>query len=225
MPTRSMLTFQTFLLLISVWQVYHFGVSDLASSWSIRYAMSQTPWDLGEPHAELVTRLGADPGLGSGEPGRVLVPGCGSGHDAEALADAGWTVTALDFAGSARKLVETKLGDRGEFLLGDLFEYQAADPFDLVFDHTCFCAIDPVRRADYGRAVAGWLKPGGRFVSIVFPKGKPVEHGGPPHAMTTGDLDSALGAAFVLITDDEADCSGRRWETQWAVFDRALSKD
>ncbi len=206
-----------------MWQVYHLSVSDLASSWSIRYAMSQTPWDLGEPHAELVTRLDDDPGLGTGAPGRALVPGCGSGYDAEAMADAGWSVTALDFAASAQKLVEAKLGDRGEFVLGDLFEYQPTDPFDLVLDHTCFCAIDPHRRPEYGQAAAGWLKPGGRFVSIVFPKGKPVEHGGPPHAMTTEDLRVALGAAFAMVADDEADCSGRRWETQWAVFDRVGS--
>ncbi len=206
-----------------MWQVYHFTVSDLASSWSIRYAMSQTPWDLGEPHAELVTRLAADPGLGTGEPGRVLVPGCGSGYDAEALADAGWTVTALDFAASAQNLVETKLGDRGAFVLGDLFEYQPTNPFDLVFDHTCFCAIDPERRPEYGNAAARWLKPNGRFVSIVFPMGKPVELGGPPHAMATDDLRVALGPAFEMVTDDEADCSGRRWETQWAVFDRVVS--
>lgn len=198
-------------------------MSDLASSWSIRYAMSQTPWDLGEPHAELLARLDDDPGLGTGSPGRALVPGCGSGHDAEALADAGWHVTALDFAASARKLVETKLGDRGEFVLADLFEFQPSERFDLVLDHTCFCAIDPARRSDYGRAAAGWLKPHGRFVSIVFPKGKPVEHGGPPHAMATDDLRVALGPAFVLVSDHEADCSGRRWETQWAVFEHVTA--
>lgn len=207
-------------MFVSVWQVYYFGVSELASSWSIRYAMSQTPWDLGEAHAELVARLSADPGLGLGSPGRVLVPGCGSGHDAGALAEHGWEVTALDFASSARGLVEEKLAGRGRFLLGDLFEYRPDQPFDLVFDHTCFCAIDPDRRSAYGRSASTWLGPGGRLISIVFPMGKPVEHGGPPHAMSTDDLRVALGDKFALVDDDEADCSGRRWLTKWAVFDR-----
>jgi len=203
-----------------VWQVYYFDVSDLASSWSIRYAMSQTPWDLGEAHTELVARLTSDPSLGLGTPGRVLVPGCGSGHDAEAFANHGWEVTALDFAPSARGLVEEKLGGHGTFVLGDLFEYRPDEPFDLVFDHTCFCAVDRDRRMAYGQAAARWVKPGGRLISVVFPMGKPVEHGGPPHAMSTDDLRVALGERFALVEDVEADCSGRRWQTQWAVFDR-----
>jgi hypothetical protein len=68
-------------------------VSELASSWTIRYAISQVPWDLGEPHSELMARLEDDPGLGVDQRGRVLVPGCGSGNDAGALAEYGWQVT------------------------------------------------------------------------------------------------------------------------------------
>ncbi|MBK5268328.1 MAG: methyltransferase domain-containing protein, partial [Acidimicrobiia bacterium] len=191
-----------------------------ASFWSIRYAMSQTPWDLGQPYSDLTARLERDPGLGAGSPGRALVPGCGSGHDAGALADHGWVVTGLDFAPSAEPLFDGKVQGRGEFVLGDLFAYRPEEPFDLVFDHTCFCAISPARRMEFGLAAAGWVKPGGRFVSVVFPMGKPIEHGGPPYAMATDDLALALGSNFELVTDDDADCSGRRWETRWAVFAR-----
>ena len=191
-----------------------------ASSWSIRYATNEIPWDLGQPHAELTARLLADPRLGSETVGSVLVPGCGAGHDAAALANHGWDVTALDFAGSARALVEAKLRGRGRFIQADLFAYEPESKFDLVFDHTCFCAVLPEQRPAFGEAIDRFLKPTGRFISLVFPVGKPMEHGGPPHGMTVDDLSTAMGDRFALEEDHEADCNGRRWENRWAVYKR-----
>jgi len=199
-------------------KTYSAGMTERSSSWSIQYATNEVPWDLGQAHNELVTRLEDDPTLGLTGVGTVLVPGCGSGYDAATLADYGWDVTALDFAASAQLLVEQKLDGRGRFVLADLFEYRAEEPFDLVLDHTCFCAIPPQRRADFGKVMHGVIRPGGLFISIVFPDGKPMEHGGPPHGMTVHDLTRSLGDTFQLLRDEEADCNGRRWNNRWSVF-------
>ncbi|MEZ4469768.1 MAG: methyltransferase domain-containing protein [bacterium] len=65
-----------------------------------RYQRGDTPWDLGGP-SPVVQRLARDlltPGM------RVLVPGCGRGHDVEALARAGLQVTGLDLSPTALAL-------------------------------------------------------------------------------------------------------------------------
>lgn len=195
-------------------------MSDNRASWSLRYEMGNTQWDLGRPHPDLVERLAADATLGCGRVGTVVVPGCGSGHDAAALADGGWNVIALDFASAARPLVEAKLAGRGVFVEADLFLYEPPEEIEFVFDHTCFCAISPDRRADFGETMSRWLNPGGLFISVVFPMGKPVEHGGPPHSMSVEGLTEALGDAFELEVASEADCAGRRWDSRWAAFRR-----
>ena len=104
--------------------------------------------------------------------------------------------------------------------MADLFTYEPEEKFDLVFDHTCFCAIPPERRGEFGPAVDRFLTSNGQFVSVVFPVGKPMEHGGPPHGMTVTDLVAALEDNFTLAVDEEADCNGRRWDNRWAVFAR-----
>ena len=49
--------------------------------WQEKYEQGETPWDKGEPSPGLVDFL-ADHNLN----GRILVPGCGSGHDVRAIA-------------------------------------------------------------------------------------------------------------------------------------------
>ncbi len=192
-------------------------MSQKATAWSFQYEMANTPWDLGRPHPELTARLSADPTLGTGRLGRALVPGCGLGHDAVAQADAGWAVTGLDFAGS----LAGRLDDRIEFHCADAFTYQPDQPFDLVLDHTFFCAVPPERRAALGKQIAGWVDRAGILASLVFPIGRDECLGGPPFAMSVEDLTEALGAAFAMTANEVADDAGRPWPTRWAAFERS----
>ena len=47
---------------------------------------------------------------------------------------------------------------------------QAEPPFrfDWLFEHTLFCAIDPVERDNYVRAVLRWLKPEGCYLAVNY---------------------------------------------------------
>jgi len=87
-------------------------MNESGANWSFRYLMNNTPWDLGEPAPELIRRLETDPGLG-GRIGRVLVPGCGRGYVAVALAEAGWQVTAVDVATAIESDVAARLSSVG----------------------------------------------------------------------------------------------------------------
>ena len=80
--------------------------------WEALYQANDTFWDHGVASPGLVDYLAANPALPLGQ---TLVPGCGSGHDARALAKAGWSVTGLDLAPSSVPLAK-RLADEVLFL-------------------------------------------------------------------------------------------------------------
>lgn len=193
--------------------------------WERRYESRQTPWDLGAPHPELAARLAReDPAVTPRrERRRALVPGCGRAHDAIALARAGWQVTAVDLVASLRGEIQAALAPSGgRFLAMDALALRTTPAWDLLFDHTFFCALPPERRAEYGPWARRVVAVGGRLVALVFPIDRPVDLGGPPFPMTTDDLAGALGRRFRQRFDEpvEHPGAGREWGERWAVFER-----
>lgn len=192
--------------------------------WSVRYALGRPPWDLGGPHPELVARLAEDPLLGTDPNGgrRALVPGCGLGHDAEALAKAGWSVTAVDFATELEPLVRGRFGPLGcRFVAADALTFEDDEPYDFLFDHTFFCALHPEDRPGFGGLANRLLAVGGKLISIVFPAQKPLEAGGPPWGMTTVDVTGVLGSEFEEAVDQPvARCGHPSWGERWAEWER-----
>ena len=94
---------------------------------------------------------------------------------------------------------------KAEVVLGDLFTdcYQPplAGSFDVVWEHTCYCAIPPERRADYVQAIAAALKPGGQLLGVFFLT--PWDEGedqtqGPPFGTGLEELRGMLAARFEL---------------------------
>ena len=171
-------------------------VSDPAY-WDVQYRTGAPPaWDLGVPAPGLLGWLAEHPGRS----GRALVPGCGAGHDAVALAKAGLTVTAADFAANAIEATGERAaaaGVRVEAVPIDVLAPPAswANAFDWVFEHTCYCAIAPWRRDAYIQAMAKVLKPGGKLVGVFFTHG---EAGGPPYNTTVAELRTRFAAHFDL---------------------------
>ena len=152
-----------------------------------------------------------------------MVPGCGLGHDAEALAKAGWAVTAVDFATELEPLVTGRFGPLGcRFVAADALTFDDDEPYDLLFDHTFFCALHPEDRPGFGELAVRLVRSGGRVCSVVFPAGKPLESGGPPWGMATGDLGTALGPDFEDFEDQPVTyCGHPSWSERWAVFSRS----
>jgi len=68
-------------------------------------------------------------------PGTALDLGCGAGYNALMLAEAGWSVTGVDWSEHAVKLANKraeKLGLLAKFIVGDITNWQPAEYFDLV---------------------------------------------------------------------------------------------
>ena len=128
-----------------------------ASNWDQRYLEGSDRWELGRPAPPLEAFLRTD-SRAPQPPGRVLVPGCGRGHEAALLADLGYEVIGLDFSSEAIQRAQALHGsDRAalRWLQADLFDGGALAAAGVttgslqgVLEHTCFCAIDP----EIGRA-------------------------------------------------------------------------
>lgn len=162
--------------------------------WSEKYRKGETPWDKGygaPPLREALKRFSVK--------GRVLVPGCGLGHDVRLLATQGAEVVGLDISTVAIEMarqIEPACGETyevGNFLTGRV----ERDSFDLVFEHTCFCAIFPEEREAYVRAVHRVLRPGGRFLAIFFTNIDSPE--GPPFPVTADQVNALFGDSFELV--------------------------
>lgn len=164
--------------------------------WDARYAGGDTPWDKGAPHPVLSDAMTREV-----LSGKVLVPGCGTGHDARALSARGLQVTGLDVSPLALERARgATTSENPVFFLGDLFDLppEMRGAFDSVFEHTCFCAIDPARRADYVSAVASALQPGGRLLAVFFVD--PDNGGqGPPHGCTREEIEALFSDSFRIL--------------------------
>ncbi len=161
-------------------------------SWETAWSEGRTGWDAGAPVPALVELLES----WEGEPGRALVPGAGSGYDALELARAGWDVTALDLAPTAARRFEELRdaqgvsADSARAEVADFFAWTPAEPFDLVWDYTFLCAIEPDMREAWADAMWRLIAPGGVLVTLIFPifdhaDGAPHREGepGPPYRL------------------------------------------
>jgi SAM-dependent methyltransferase len=184
---------------------------EITMDWEAAYQVGETPWDKGTAAPELTFILRR--GLLDG---RVLVPGCGLGHDARAIAMHGASeVVGLDIAPSAVAAAR-KIGGPETLVIqqGDLFDLPAElrGHFDWVWEHTCFCAIDPSLREKYVESVAGALPLGGHLVAVFYLNPRDDgDGGGPPFGVTREELDSHFGARFQLVEEwpPQATYSGR----------------
>lgn len=140
--------------------------------WQQRFETGQLPWDRGGSNPQLAAWLAS----GDLAPGRIAVPGCGSGHEVEALASAGCEVTALDYAPAAVALTRQRLaaaGLPGEVVQADVLEWHPAMPFDAVYEQTCLCALHPDHWVAYAGRLQAWLRPGGRLALLAMQAPRP----------------------------------------------------
>ncbi|MEJ2585866.1 MAG: methyltransferase domain-containing protein [Robiginitalea sp.] len=146
--------------------------------WQRRYLHHQTGWDLGKvspPIAAYADQLRQ-------KDLKILLPGAGRGYEAEYLYRKGFKeLTIVDIAPyPLEKLRERLPGGFPEARLveSDFFELKKG-PFDLVLEHTFFCALPPELRPRYAEKMASLLKAGGKLAGLLFDF--PLTDEGPPY--------------------------------------------
>jgi len=166
--------------------------------WQRRYLQNDTPWDQGTPAPALVRFLRE-----TGISGRVLVPGCGRGHEVRALAlQADCIPTGLDLSTAAlAQARELSPQSSAQFIVGDFLQLPVAwnESFDWLVEHTCFCAIAPQQRPAYVRAASRALSMGGRLFGIFYLD--PDTEEGPPFAVSKDELSRLFEPHFKLLEE------------------------
>jgi SAM-dependent methyltransferase len=139
--------------------------------WEQRFAEGNTPWDRGAANPQLDAWLAS----GALKPCRILVPGCGSGHEVAVLARAGFDVTGLDYSSQAvartKKLLDTA-GLKATVVEADALAWQPKKPFDAIYEQTCLCALYPDLWRAYADQLHRWLTPSGKLFALFvqFPR-------------------------------------------------------
>ena len=128
--------------------------------------------------------------------------GAGAGDDAAYFADLGHLVTAVDFSDEALARARAKHGDRPglRFIKADAFHLPPSlategttGAFDLIVEHTFYCAIDPCRRNELVSIWRRCLAEGGHLLAVFFTMDKAQ---GPPFGGSEWELRARLQGAF-----------------------------
>ena len=192
--------------------------------WQALYDTNDTRFDLRGPSTPFTDWLDA----AQPRPGRAIVPGCGRGHDVVELARRGWEAIGVDFAPTA--IADGRIGalvagvaERARFVEEDVFGLgpQHDQSFDLLFEQTCYCAIEAHRRDEYARLAARLVKPGGVLAFVVFPVDGRT--GGPPFNIGVDEVPLRFAASFDLVSigpPPRASAPARTGKELFAVFRR-----
>ncbi len=172
--------------------------------WNSRYEAGQMPWEFAGVPADLQKFLKQKPkGSAAANRGRVLIPGCGSGHEIRAFVESGFEVTAIDFAAKAVERAHKLAGPElaSHIIQGDFFSHELPlGSFDYVYERTFLCSLTPDRREAYRNRVFSLLKPGGYLIGYFYYQ-IPVLKDGPPFGFAWGTADELFARHFILTKD------------------------
>jgi SAM-dependent methyltransferase len=133
--------------------------------WNNRYQAEETGWDLktiSPPLKSYIDQL-TDKNL------RILIPGCGSGYEAEYLLKQGFqNVTVIDFAPVAVEKMKSYMSECQNIIIicADFFTHSAK--YDLILEQTFFCSLNPSLRTKYVQKMNELLTEDGKLVGLLF---------------------------------------------------------
>ena len=170
--------------------------------WEQRYQNADIPWDKGSASPTILELTKKAPFYFKAE-SKTLVPGCGLGHDVALLRTLGLDAFGLDISKTALRSAKETYPNLGEvWLAEDLFLLsEKGHSYDLVWEHTCYCAILPEQRERYIESIFDVLKPEGYFAGVFFiDTGQPSDVG-PPFSTTRTNIIELFSPHFDLILD------------------------
>ena len=163
--------------------------------WEERYATGETAWDMGivsPPLKAYFDQL-------TNKDLSILIPGAGNSHEAEYLANAGFTnITVIDIAAAPVARIKNVLGDfiddTCHVIQTDFFEHQGE--YDLVVEQTFFCALPRSMREDYVKKMSELLSPQGKITGVMFKT--EFENPGPPFGGTPDEYRKLFEPLFEI---------------------------
>ena len=190
--------------------------------WQERYVSGDTPWDNGSAAPSILQMMEEMPTLFTGK--SIFVPGCGIGHDAKVLAKHGLDVVGGDIAPLAIARAKEDNPDGVDFKEFDILKIsdELTGSFDMVWEHTCFCALSPELRADYVASMSKLLKPNGLLLGVFFTNPDVAPGDGPPYKTSCEELREIFSSHFVFEWETEPDAfyPGREGREHLMLFKR-----
>lgn len=127
--------------------------------YELLYGRFRAPWDIG-PRQELVALVES----GRIQPGKTIDLGSGTASNCVYLAQHGFDVTGVDFAGAAIDLGRERAAQAGvrvDFIQDDLTDLKGVDgPFDLLVDYGTMDDLKPSDRDRYLQNILPLCRPG-----------------------------------------------------------------
>ena len=154
------------------------------NEWENRYQQGQTGWDRGEASPNLHYWIEHN----HLKPCRILVPGCGNGHEVLALAKKGFDVVAIDIATTPIENLRKELKARqlsAELIHIDFFTWECEKPFDAIYEQTSLCALQREEWKSYEQCLFNWLKPKGKLFAQFM---QTEQDSGPPFHCEVGEM-------------------------------------
>ena len=185
--------------------------------WQRHYDTDDLRWDLGEV-APPFERLWEERNI---FPCKAIIPGCGRGHEAVFLAERGFQITAVDYTRGAVSLLDGALAAKnlpGEVLHLNFFELDAKynNSFDLMLEHTFFCAINPDMRQEYVTTAGRILKSGALLIGLFYETGG---KDGPPFNTGKRDIEECFSEKFEIeILNKTIHSAERRQGKEWLAI-------
>lgn len=163
--------------------------------WENRYTAGEAGWDIGAastPIKEYIDQL-------KSKEIQILIPGCGSAHEADYLVSKGFTnITLLDLASNIIQQLKDRFAayPNVRVITEDFFTHKGQ--YDLVIEQTFFCAFNPDLRGKYYPKMHSLLKPKGKIAGVMF--GIEFEKQGPPFGGNANDYKALMKDYFVVKT-------------------------
>lgn len=131
---------------------------------------------------------------------RVLVLGCGDSYDAAFFAQNGHKVTAVDISPHAIERSKKLFGHLNNitWVQSDIFKLPESfnNSFDLVYEYTCLCAINPKQRNNLVQVWSRSLHDQGQLMATLFCMYKRT---GPPFGGTEWEYRETLKKRFQTL--------------------------
>lgn len=168
--------------------------------WSERYKQGSTGWDMGGPAPALTAY--ADQLTDNST--RILLPGAGRAYEAEYLFRAGFkNLTVIDIASEPLSDLKARVPEfpEDQLIQTDFFKFEGG-PFDLILEHTFFCALPPALRPEYVRKMKSLLSPKGKLAGLLF--SFPLTEQGPPFGGSLVEYQELFSPDFRIKTLERA---------------------
>ncbi len=178
----------------------------MATVYPVLYRLGVTPWEANRDDGPLAQVLAARP------PGQALDAGCGTGRQAVAIAEHGWTVTGVDGVGQALRRARARaqaagVSDRARFVQGDvahLDDLLGQEQYHLVLDVGCFHGLSDPERA----AFAGWVTRHTSAGAVVLLHTVSPRSGVGPRGIDDTGVRAVFGPAWALSTTESTTAGG-----------------